>query len=145
MMESNQSTSETDQTGRWGRTPYEPEDLIEQYGTDDRGTATRLNVTCPACEQEWHPLASCCVKSGSRTASPFCPDCGTDFRADPEHIVTIDRLTVDAHTDAAREALIEAIRENPGLDLANQKSRYSEADHSIDTGDEQSAEGGRDA
>lgn len=73
--ETSVSGSEQEEGGRWGRTPYLPEDLKEEYPITDSG---RLRVTCPGCFKEWYPTSKCCVDRYA--GSPFCPDCGTDFR-----------------------------------------------------------------
>lgn len=115
-----------DAGGRWGRTPFEPHDLKNEYGTSDGHTSDRLDVTCPACEKEWYPVSSCCVKRGSRIASPFCPECGTDFRADEEDVKAIQSVRLEVRTGAAREELREFIGENPEVGLAEEATIYRE-------------------
>lgn len=63
--------------GRFGRTPYKPEVLEEEYGTTESG---RLEVTCPGCGEEWYPTTMCCIDRYA--GSPHCPQCGTDFRCE---------------------------------------------------------------
>lgn len=72
-----ETADSSEDSGRFGRTPYRADDLKEEYGTTESG---RLTVTCPGCGNEWYPSSSCCV---SRYAGdPFCPECGTDFRTE---------------------------------------------------------------
>lgn len=71
------SKSDSDDGGRFGRTPYKPQDLIDEYGVTDSGL---LDVTCPGCEKQYYPASKCCVDRYA--GDPFCPECGTDFRVE---------------------------------------------------------------
>lgn len=110
--------------GRWGRAPYEPEDLKEEYGTNDSGS--RLAVTCPGCGNDWYPLATCCVRRGNRSASPFCQQCGVDFRADPEDVNELLRLKVAALNDDSAEAVRELVERQDGLTIDGESMFYRE-------------------
>lgn len=115
------NTQETDDGGRFGRTPYRPEDLKAEWPTTDSG---RLAVTCPSCKREWYPSSKCCVDRYA--GDPFCPDCGTDFRAlekiwgpkvqfyDPEDLA--DGNGGEDVTDDVKAALeaLDAAHENIG-------------------------------
>lgn len=71
------SGSDSNDGGRFGRQPHRPEELKAEYGTVESG---RLDVTCPGCGRDFYPTSKCCVDRYA--GSPFCPDCGTDFRHD---------------------------------------------------------------
>ena len=114
------NTDDSDSGGRWGRTPYRPEDLKEQYGTTESG---RLDVTCPGCFRDFYPTPKCCVNRYA--GDPFCPDCGTDFRtADPEEvreerlarygtIAPVDEL---AESDALADEVARIVEESAATD-----------------------------
>lgn len=116
-------SQKTEAGGRWDRTPFRPEDLREQYGTTERG---RLTVTCPGCGKEWYPVDSCCIKGGSRTASPFCPECGTDFRASEENVETHQLVQARARTEGAAEKLREFIETTPEVSMVGEKTVHRE-------------------
>lgn len=120
-------SSEPESGGRWGRTPYRPEDLREQYGTTDSG---RLDVTCPGCGRKFYPVDSCCIKGGSRTASPFCPNCGVDFRADEESVEANQIVNARARTDDAAEKLRAFIKETAGISMVDEKTVHREREGS---------------
>lgn len=116
----------TEQTGggRWGRFPYKPEDLKEEYGTNESGA--RLTVICPGCGNGWYPVATCCVRNGNRTASPFCQYCGVDFRADPEDVDELRRLKVSARDDESGEPVRELVERCEGLVLDGESTFFRE-------------------
>lgn len=116
-------SQKTEAGGRWGRTPFRPDDLREQYGTTDSG---RLDVTCPGCGRDFYPVANCCIKGGSRTADPFCPDCGTDFRASEENIETHQLVQARAGTEEAVKKLRAVIEETPGIRMVGETTVVGE-------------------
>lgn len=112
-----------DTGGRWGRTPYRPEDLQDEYGTTDSG---RLKITCPGCGNDYYPVATCCVKKGSRTASPFCPNCGVDFRASENDVVKLQCIRTECKSSEAAGALREFINERPDIEITGETVNYRE-------------------
>lgn len=100
--------------GRFGRTPYQPDDLTAQYATTDSG---RLHVTCSGCGREWYPSPLCCVHR--RAGTPFCPDCGTDFRVGDATHETHYQVHVTAQTDTAATALHTFITDHDDLTLVS--------------------------
>lgn len=103
--------------GRFGRTPFRPDDLKEQYGTTDSG---RLEVECPGCGRDYYPSSTCCVQR--RAGSPFCPDCGIDFRASEDDIQEKYSFQAEALTDESAEMLREFIEDEMKLNLVGEKT-----------------------
>lgn len=124
MSDSNNDGMEHDDGGRWGRFPYKPENLKEEYGTNESGS--RLTVICPGCGNDWYPLATCCVRKGDRASSPFCQYCGVDFRAYPEDVNELRRLNVSARDDESAESIRELIERCESLVLDGESTFFRE-------------------
>lgn len=116
--------SEQSEGGRWGRTPYRPEDLKAEYELNESGK--RLAVTCPGCGEDWYPLPTCCVRSGSRTSSPFCQHCGVDFRADPEDVTEYQRLNVAVRDGWGAEKIRQLVASTDGLSIDGESTFFRE-------------------
>lgn len=116
--------SDGDSGGRWGKTPFKPEELKKIYGTNKADT--RLNITCPACEKDWYPVATCCVKSGPRCASPFCPDCGVDFRLNDDEISSVKRLDIDIKTNKAGGWVRKVVNSMPFVEVIDERIIHKE-------------------
>jgi hypothetical protein len=129
-MTSEQSASGTDQEegGRWGRTPFLPEELKAQFGTSDGHTASRLDVTCSGCGIDFYPVASCCVKSGPRAADPFCPNCGVDFRLSEDEIERLVRMKATVRTKEAVDQLRDFVEGHAGIELSEGTTIYQQAE-----------------
>lgn len=127
-MTDSHNSSGTDYGGRWGRAPFKPDDLKAQFGTVDDSVSDRLDVTCPGCGKNWYPVSSCCIKGGGRTSSPFCPECGTDFRADTDAVMKVTHTRVSAQTDDALDKLHQCIRATSGLSIDNEVGVYRETE-----------------
>jgi len=117
-----ESTTKESEGGRWGRTPYKPEDLKAEYGMNEQGK--RLSVICPGCGNDWYPSPKCCVDRYAGDA--FCPQCGTDFRADPEDVHRFTSLKIESRTDDAAESLREFVAETDGLEIGRESEFYRE-------------------